>query len=691
MREPCLNFAVFSSSAERVSLVLFDPRKGETAIEIELDASWNRTGQVWHVAVSGLAAQVRYAWRADGTPAPRNRFSPRANLADPYARALERVERGKRPEYHALFPAPAYRWKNPLPPRQPMRDLVIYELHVRGYTIHPSSLVADPGTYAGLAEKTGYLRDLGVNAVELMPVHEYDHDANIHINPRTGEGLKNYWGYDPLGLLAPKASYGRRGSPLEAVNEFRSMVDALHGAGIEVILDVVLNHTGEGSLAGPTLSMRGLDNGVWYMQDAEGRYLDFSGCGNTLNCNHPVVREFILDCLRYWVTEMGVDGFRFDLAAVLGRDTKGHVLDSPPVLEQIALDPVLNDVKLIAEAWDAAGLYQVGSFPSWGRWAEWNGRYRDDLRRLLTGESGMVGAAATRITGSSDLYSTSGRRPLHSINFICCHDGFTLADLVSYNHKHNDENGEHNADGCNSNYSWNCGAEGPAEDRAVIELRRRQQRNAVALLLLSQGVPMLLAGDEFGRSQGGNNNAYCQDNAISWIDWELLEHNRWLYEFTRAMIAFRLHHPVLRRETFFQQGPETEISWHGVEPNAPDFSQDSRCLAFRLHGEPMQRRWRAEGRDERCSGGIGSVPGYSCWNDLYVALNFWRESLVFRPPPAGKGYCWRVVLDTAVSTPPFIEPRKAVRAPKAVKLMEYSVKVLEETPLRKRGKSRAAK
>ena len=666
------NFAVFSSHATRVCLVLMNPESGAEALEVQLDSRLNRTGSVWHIELGGLRSNIRYVWRADGPREPRHRFRPGSNLADPYARALVRTQRGERTEYHALYPLPDFRWRNPVPLRRPMRDLVIYELHVRGYTMDPSSRVTAPGTYAGLAEKVDYLRELGINAVELMPVHEFDHDSYNRLSPTSGDVLRNFWGYDPIGLFAPNARYSVDGNPLEAINEFRYMVDTLHGAGIEVIMDVVLNHTGEGSLAGPTLSMRGLDNAVWYMMDEHGNYRDYSGCGNSLNCNHPVVRDFILNCLRYWVMEMGVDGFRFDLAAVLGRDSNGAVLPNPPVLEEIALDPVLADVKLIAEAWDARGLYQVGSFPSYGRWAEWNGRFRDDLRRLVRGEAGMVAGAATRLTGSADLYESSGRRPLHSINFVTAHDGFTLADLVSYNQKHNLANGEDNRDGANDNYSWNCGVEGDTDNERILELRQRQQRNLLTLLFLAQGVPMLLAGDEFGRGQKGNNNAWCQDNPLGWINWKDRDTNDKLFEFTRGLIAFRKQHAALRRESFFTQGGEKEISWHGVLADEPDFSAGSRCLAWRLHGDVLKRRLRKEGR----LNAYGSEAGL-CWNDLYVAMNFWHQPVRFSPPKLQDKQNWHVVIHTADDAPPLLETARGAIPGESIELPGYSVVVLE--------------
>jgi len=451
------------------------------------------------------------------------------------------------------------------------------------------------------------------------------------------------------------------------VREFRAMVDALHGAGIEVLLDVVLNHTAEGSARGPTLHFRALDDAIWYMRGPEGGYLDFTGCGNTFNCNHPIVRDYILSCLRSWVTDFGVDGFRFDLAAVMGRDPEGRVLVSAPVLEQITLDPVLAGTRLIAEAWDAAGLYQVGRFDEGlrgaerrdrpgGGWAQWNGRFRDEIRRLARGEPGFTAAAASRICGSADLFQWNGHGPAASLNFITCHDGFTLADLVSHDRKHNEDNGEQNRDGLEENFSWNCGAEGPTEDAEVLALRERQQRNLLALLFLSQGAPMLLAGDELGRGQQGNNNAWCQDGPLTWLDWSLVERNAWLLEYARGLIALRAAHASLRRESFLS---EAEIAWHGTEPGRPDFGPGSRCLAWVLRGVA------AEGRPA---------------TDLYAAFNFWREALDFRLPAAGPGRAWCLMLDTARRDAPALDPPPGARTGDTLRLQPYSLVLLGAFP-----------
>ncbi|MCL4810017.1 MAG: glycogen debranching enzyme, partial [Thermoanaerobaculia bacterium] len=491
-----------------------------------------------------------------------------------------------------------------------------------------SSGVAHPGTFRGVVEKIPYLVDLGVTAVELMPVTEFEENDNERRNPFTGERLKNLWGYHPVSFFAPRSAYAASREPGAAVDEFREMVKALHEAGIEVILDIVVNHTGEGDEKGPTHSFRGLDNSTYYILDGEGRYTNFSGCGNTFNCNHPVARDLVLDALRYWVTEMHVDGFRFDLASILGRGRDGSVLTNPPLLERIAADPVLANTKLIAEAWDAAGLYQVGHFPNWGRWAEWNGRYRDDLRRFLKGDGGMVSLLATRLSGSADLYQGGGRAPHHSVNFVTSHDGFPLADLFTYSRKYNDANGEGNRDGGDDNHSWNCGHEGPGAPPEVERLRRRMARNAFALLLVSQGVPMILSGDEAGRTQRGNNNAYCQDNEISWFDWELVERNADLVRFVKTLVRLRRRNPLLRRRSFVAEGPgAAPVTWHGHVPYRPDWSPGATCLGMHLK-DP------AEG------------------DDVYVVANAHHEThrIELAPPSAGRR--WHVVVDT-YREPPF--------------------------------------
>jgi len=622
--EAGINFSVVSAGARSMSIVFFTTGVQEPWFELALDPLQNRTGDVWHALVHGLPENIRYGYRADGPRDPANGllFDGSVVLADPWAMALTGGAIWGRPlvregsaTHHGAYlrrcflPEKEFDWQGDRPLNRPLSETVIYELHVRGYTVHHSAAVVAPGTYRGLTEKIPWLVSLGVTAVELMPVNEFDEEAGVRLNPETGERLVNFWGYNTCAFFAPKASYAASALQGGQVHEFREMVRALHRAGIEVILDVVFNHTGEGGTGGPVISFKGLDNNIYYMLDEQGGYRNYSGCGNTMNCNHPRVRRLIMDCLHYWVSEMHVDGFRFDLASVLGRDSQGNVLVNPPVLEEIAQDPGLASTKIIAEAWDAAGLYQVGSFPAWGRWAEWNGRYRDDLRRFLRGDAGSSSALATRIAGSSDLYADDGRSPQHSINFITCHDGFTLNDLFSHERKHNLGNGEDDRDGENNNISFNCGVEGATARPGVLRLRRRQARNAVAIMMLSQGTPMLLAGDEFLRTQGGNNNAYCQDNEISWVDWSLADRETEQVRFVRDMIRLRKRFRSLRRETFFSGQPEEgspipDISWHGREPGKPEFESGIPLLGCMLAGKGMEPAiymlCNATGRPQRC-------------------------------------------------------------------------------------------
>jgi glycogen operon protein len=637
-----VNFALLCRHGTRVWLVLSPADSNTPFAEIELCSRRNRTGDHWHVLVHELPPAFRYGWRVDGPHGPFNRYDPSIVLLDPAATLV--VGGGAWGSQCELNPrrsvrrglynrGPRYDWGEDQPPVTPLEDSLVYELHVRGFTWHPSSGVRQPGTFAGLVEKIPYLKWLGVTAVELLPIHEFDECVCPFTNPLTGEKLRDFWGYNSIAFAAPKGAYAASLSEYGQVREFRDMVKAFHAADIEVILDVVFNHTGEGDDRGRTYSFRGLDNELYYMLGPDGSYLNYTGCGNTLNCNHPVVRDLLMTCLRYWVGHMHVDGLRFDLASVLGRDRTGAVLMDPPVVESIVEDGVMADTKLIAEPWDAAGLYQVGRFPFGRRWSEWNGRYRDDVRRFWRGDPGMVGDLATRLCGSSDLYEPTGRRPTHSINFIACHDGFTLRDLITYNRKYNLANGENNRDGTDANYSWNCGAEGETGDPAVCRLRLRQARNFMATLLLSQGVPMLVAGDEFLRTQKGNNNAYCQDNEISWVDWTLAEANKDFLRFVREMILLRKRHPALRRRTFLQgatAGRRPDIAWHGLEPDRPDFSATSRVLAYTLDG---------------------SQTGREPDNDFYVAINGDWEPAPFVVPRAPSGRPWRRVVDTALAPP----------------------------------------
>ena len=506
-------------------------------------------------------------------------------------------------------------------PLIPMEDLIIYELHVRGFTKDASSGVRNPGTFEGLMEKIPYLEALGVNAVELMPIFEFDEMQDYR--QTNGQELYNYWGYSTVCFFAPNTSYTASLEYNREGNELKRLIQALHQRGIEVYLDVVFNHTAEGDERGPFFSFKGLDNNIYYLLKPDGGYYNFSGCGNTLNCNHPIVHQMIMDCLRYWVTTYRVDGFRFDLASILGRDENGAPMVSPPLLQAMAFDPILGDVKLIAEAWDAGGLYQVGSFPAWNRWAEWNGRYRDDMRRYIKGDEGMAQAAALRLTGSKDLYDTQARRNA-SVNFLTCHDGFTLHDLYAYNDKHNEKNGWNNTDGANDNNSWNCGVEGETDDPGVNALRERMVRNAITLLMCSRGTPMFLAGDEFGNTQHGNNNAYCQDNATSWLDWSLLEKNRGLFEFFRYMIRFRKAHRVLRANTNNGACGFPDVSFHGTAPWKEEFGGHDHYVGVMFAG------WERE-----------SGPQV-----VYVASNAYWCELEAELPQLPASMSWHLVVST---------------------------------------------
>jgi isoamylase len=608
-RDNGINFAVFSRHANRVWLELFDnPRAKAPSTVIELPSGKHRTGDIWHVWVKGIAHGQTYAFRMDGPYLPEqgHRFNRNKLLLDPYATALVGTARWdfacargfdahsplKDLSYStaddALWMAKClvidnrFDWQGDRPLRHLWSNTIIYETHVRGLTIHPSSGVKNPGTFLGVIEKIPYFKELGITAVELMPVQEFNENELELTNPLTGERLQNYWGYNTVSFFAPKESYSCGKQPGCQVSEFKTMVKELHRAGIEVILDIVLNHTAEGNEVGPTLSFRGIENSIYYMLEGNRRfYRDYSGCGNTLNCNHPIVRDYILDCLRYWVVEMHVDGFRFDLASVLGRDENGNMLPNPPLLERIAEDPILREVKLIAEAWDAGGAYQVGSFPG-QPWSEWNGCYRDDVRRFWRGDPGMVGALASRMCGSADLYQRSGKEPLNSINFITCHDGLTLNDVVSYKDKHNGGNSEDNRDGTSEDFSDNYGFEGQTNNSAIEVVRLRQLKNMLATLLISRGVPMLLGGDEFRRTQHGNNNAYCQDNEVSWYDWELLLRNHELFRFTRQIIAFRKAHDVLRAERFYT---DRDVHWFNHDGGHPNWGASSQTLGCLIYPE----------------------------------------------------------------------------------------------------------
>jgi isoamylase len=643
-----VNFAVFSRHATACTLVLFEVGAPEPLVEIPFPEEF-RIGHVFAMVVFDLDYEsIEYGYRVDGPYEPHkgHYFDPSIVLLDPYARLISgrdvwaQGDREGQP-FRGRVTYDDFDWLADRPLETPLEDLVIYEMHVRGFTRHASSDVKYPGTYAAIREKIPYLKELGVNALELMPIHEFDELDNSFYNPLTGEQLLNYWGYSTVGFFAPKAGYAATGPLGMQVDEFKALVKELHRHGIEVILDVVFNHTGEGESDDRTLNFRGLDNATYYMLQPDGRYQNFSGCGNTMNCNNPVVRNLVLDCLRYWVAEYHIDGFRFDLASILGRDAQGRPLANPPLLEALAYDPILGKCKLIAEAWDAGGLYQVGSFPAYERWSEWNDRYRDTLRRFLKGDMGQVRDMAQLLQGAPDMFADRG--PTASINFVTAHDGFTLADLFSYNEKHNEANGENNRDGNNYNYSWNCGHEGPTNDPVIERRRRRLMKNAVAILLVSQGVPMILMGDEVAHTRLGNNNAYCQDNDLNWFDWTRLESEADMLRFFRACIAFRRRHPALRNRSYFDQarpgqrrdtagGGYPDISWHGVEAWNPDWSDSSRLLAFMLSDEaglPAGKEVK-ERKDAF----------------IYVAMNMHWEDHVFQLPRLPVGRKWRRFVDT---------------------------------------------
>lgn len=649
-RDEGVNFAFFSRHASRVRLELFDHPEDATAARVfDLNPARNRTDDVWHVWIEGIRPGQLYAYRVDGPYQPKDgqRFNFNKLLLDPFATAISRLStwefgpaRGYDPSAperdlvcspvddagampKCVFTHEHFHWQDDRLLRHPWSKTVIYETHIRGFTIHQSSGVENPGTYRGLMEKIPYLKDLGVTAVELMPVQEFNENQITGINPQTGQPLKNYWGYDPVVFFAPKASYSSSGGVGQQKLEFKEMVHAFHGAGIEVILDVVFNHTAEGNEQGPTLCFRGIDNTIFYMlADDKRTYKDYTATGNTINANHPVVQDHILAALRYWMVEMHVDGFRFDLASVLGRDGTGKLLANAPLLERIAEDPILRDVKIIAEAWDTAGAYEVGSF-SERRWAEWNGRYRDDIRRFWRGDDGMLGLFASRICGSADIYTKSGKGPECSINFITCHDGFTLNDLVSYRYKHNEANGENNHDGTNCDFSENYGAEGETTDAGIGALRKGQIKNFLLTLLISRGVPMLLGGDEFRRTQGGNNNAYCQDNETSWHDWRCLEQHREIFRFTRGMIAFRRAHPILSKEQFYT---DAEIHWFGPQGGSPNWA------------EPKEKQFACLIYEEEQSA-------------LYLMFNAGADAVVFVLPPVPPGAQWCLAVDTSREPP----------------------------------------
>ncbi len=627
-----VSFTINSHGATRCTLLLFKPQAPKPYARIPFPDSY-RIGDTYSMLVYDIKPdEFEYAFSFDGPyePAKGLLFNEENVLLDPYSRAVtgqrkwgEKPEGGKDFEYRARVVKSSFDWGNIKQLEQPFEDLVIYEIHVRGYTKDKSSGVSAPGTFAGLKDKIPYLKDLGINAVELMPIFEFDEMESARVVD--GVQLYNYWGYNTVSFFAPNTSYAFNEEHNHEGDELKSLIKALKENGIEVILDVVFNHTAEGNEMGPCFSFKGIDNNVYYMLTPDAHYYNFSGCGNVMNCNHPVVRSFIIDCLRHWAIEYRVDGFRFDLASILGRDQNGAPMANPPILESLAFDPVLGKMKLIAEAWDAGGLYQVGSFPSWNRWAEWNGRYRDDMRSFLKGDDGMAGNAITRITGSRDLYSPESRGHKASVNFLTCHDGFTLYDLYSYNEKHNEKNGWNNTDGDNNGHSWNCGAEGETDDPNVNGLRRRLIKNAFAALLCSRGPAMFFAGDEFCNTQFGNNNAYCQDNIISWLDWGRLEEFKEIHDFVRHMIQFRKEHPILRKMTKPSSCQFPEISVHNGTPFNASTDYKTKLIGIMYAGR----------NEEDTEDDI-----------VFYCMNAYWEPLVMQLPVLPNGKHWHVDTNT---------------------------------------------
>ncbi len=675
-------FNLFSRHADAVTLLLFDqPEDKAPSARYTLDRSQNRTGDIWHIHIPGIAEGQLYLYQVDGPfdPEKGHRFSSDTRIIDPYAKALSSQgpwtgwDPDKMPK--CVVVNDDFDWKGDTPLNYPLRDCIIYETHLAGLTKDSSASVEAPGTYRGVIEKIPYFKELGITSLEFLPVQEFNPYEFSRTNPETGEELRNYWGYSTVNFFSPAAVFAHDSSRGAQVNEFKEMVRELHAAGIEVILDIVFNHTAEGNEEGPTFSFRGLDNSIYYILDESRRgYKNFSGCGNTMNCNHPILRTLILDCLHYWVMEMHVDGFRFDLGSILGRDQTGRLLENPPIIERIAEDPILRDTKVIAEAWDAAGAYQVGSFPG-GRWAEWNDRYRDDLREFWGNVPGKTASLAMRFSGSSDLYLSDGRKPFHSINFITSHDGFTLNDMVSYTRKNNLMNGEENRDGNDSNLSFNCGAEGLSDNPEVEKVRNRQVKNLLASLLLSTGTPMLLGGDEFRRSQRGNNNAYCQDNEISWFDWNLTKTHGDIYRFCTELIKFRRRHPAFKRSEFFSGQDISlnglpDITWLNEKCRPFDWSCRDNLLSVLIDGS------KAEIKADRDD------------NDFFLMFNAEAEDTVFTIPEPPSGKIWQRKIDTA-AVPDIIEMGSAaeldnqntypVRAHSMVLLLSESTESVRET------------
>lgn len=645
------NFSIYVKNAKRVILSFFDEdRLSQPFQEIELNPLKNRTGNVWHIHIQNLPSTIAYAYRIT------RQDNDTHLLLDPYAKGVvspplwnSSTEQPYRP-LGRIVASHLFDWEDDRPLNIPAKDLVIYEMHVRGFTQDPSSKVQHPGTYLGVTEKIPHLKELGINAVELLPIFEFNENEVTLVNPKTGKKLCNYFGYSTVNFFSPMNRFASESKGLQTIIEFKTMVRELHKAGIEVILDVVFNHTFEGNAKGPILSYKGFDPQTYYILDKEGRYLNFSGCGNTTNTNHPITLELIISALRYWVTEMHVDGFRFDLASIFTRSENGTPLNRAPIVEAISRDPILSQTKLIAEAWDAGGLYQVGGFYPGKRWSEWNGRYRDVVRRFIKGTDNHKTAFATAICGSEDLFGWRGS-PTCSVNFITAHDGFSLVDLVSYNDKHNIENGERNRDGFDHNDSWNCGFEGSSNEKKIVLLRERQMKNLFLALMVSQGIPMIVMGDEYVHTRNGNNNPWCQDNGINWFLWNRLEIRPGFYRFYRSLIHFRNEEPLLRRELFLK---EKDITWHGIVPEHPDWNNDNHFVAFTLN----------------------DVDGMA---SIYLAFNASHQAQIVTLPLLKKGNQWFWVVNTNHSSPnDFVEDNKRISLEAATyRLAPYSAIMLK--------------
>lgn len=648
-QEEGINFALYSSLATSVSLCLFERHSNKLLAELALSPETNKTGDVWHIAVRNLDADILYAYHISPQLNSKQHF-----LLDPYAKSLSTSNVWGNENFYSplgeISPLPIFDWGNDSPPGIPLNALIIYEMHTRAFTQDPSSNVSHPGTFLGIIEKIPHFIELGVNAIELLPVQEFNECEYALTHPNTKNSLYNFWGYSTVNFFAPMNRYAVSAEPGSAISEFKTMVKELHNHGIEVILDVVFNHTAEGDESGPVISFKGIDNPAYYLLDEHGTYLNFSGCGNSFNANHPPVLEMIIASLRYWISEMHVDGFRFDLASALTRGANGTSFQNAPLIQAITADPVLANVKLIAEPWDAGGLYQVGHFaPETKRWSEWNGKFRDGVRRFIKGVPWSSGEFAMRLCGSEDLYHN--RTPYASINFITSHDGFSLADLVSYSYKHNIANGEGNRDGSSDNESWNCGAEGATFNRKILALRNRQMKNFHLALMLSLGVPMLTMGDEYGHTKNGNNNTWCQDNALSWFHWDQLESNEEFYRFYRLMIQFRKKRPMLRRLSFLTN---KDVDWHGLEPFEPDWNSDIRFVAFTLKDHQHER-------------------------DLFVAFNAQDHTQLIHLPPPPYSKQWRWAVNTANHSPSdiFENEEGPIQHESSYRLAAYSAIVLE--------------